>query len=76
MSEGELTARASARDQLAGYVDLSEFPRPAGWLVEEARSRQAPPEVLARLAELDPHLELLDEAALWAALGYEDHERL
>lgn len=70
MSE-EIVARREARERLALYVDLTDLPVAVSELRKQAQDNGAPPDVLRRLSELDPELEIRDEAGLWRALGYE-----
>ncbi|NUT36653.1 MAG: hypothetical protein HOV79_26665 [Hamadaea sp.] len=72
----DLAARRRAREELDQYVDLTHLPVTAGVLRGQAQDNGAPPEVLRRLAELDPELEIRDKTALWRALSYEPRPSL
>jgi hypothetical protein len=66
----ELEARRAAREELARYLDLDDFPRTVRMLRTQAEANGAPADELRRLGELDPELEILNADALWEALGY------
>ncbi|NUR71395.1 MAG: hypothetical protein HOU81_11285 [Hamadaea sp.] len=66
----ELVARRTARAQLSPYVDFDTLPLTARMIRSAAEAKGAPADVLRRLGELDPELEILDAEALWEALGY------
>ena len=71
----ELAARIAARHETEPYLDRDGFPQTGRHIVARARERGAPPEVLARLTELNPEQEFHRIDKLWLALGYEATER-